>query len=121
MNEIHSTDPVGGLSFERPLELESLQYVAEAMGWPLVTPDAHDVSCGTLRKVPPSLAAATRCVPLVFNRRRVVLMVDDAVSGAFLLANPQLLGPPYRRRLEIALTTPRVIDVLLEKRRTLVK
>ena len=118
MNEHGSIEE---LSFEQPLELDVLQRVANAMDWPFVTPDAHSVSCGTLRKVPLSLATAKRCVPLVFNRRRVVLMVDDPLTGVVLLANPQLLGPPYRRRVEIALTTPRALDVLLDKRRRLVR
>ncbi len=109
------------LSFQQPMEMDTLQYMAKAMDWPFVTPDSHCVSCGTLRKVSLSLALTKRCVPLVFNRRRVVLMVDDPLSGSVLLANPQLLGPPYRRRVEIALTTPRVLDVLLDKRRRLVR
>ena len=113
--------PTEELSFEQPLEMDTLEYMAKAMDWPFVTPDAHSVSCGTLRKVSLSLASTKRCVPLVFNRRRVVLMVDDPLSGAVLLANPQLLGPPYRRRVEIALTTPRILDDLLDKRRTLVR
>ena len=117
MTEPELIEPI----FEQPLELDVLQCVADAMDWPFVTPGVHDVSCGTLRKVPLALAATKRCVPLVFNRRRVVLMVDDPLFGADLLANPQLLGPPYRRRVEIALTTPRVIDDLLDKRRRLVR
>jgi len=108
------------LSFEQSMEMDALQYIAKAMDWPFVTPDPHSVSCGTLRKVSLSLVLTKRCVPLVFNRHRVVLMVDDPLNGAVLLANPQLLGPPYRRRVEIALTSPRVLDVLLDKRRTLV-
>lgn len=109
------------IHFDQPMDLESLEYVAKAMGWPFVTPDAQSVSCGTLRKVPLSLATLKRCAPLVFNPRRVVLMVDDPLNGAVIEANPQLLGPPYRRRVEIALTTPGVIDSLLEKRSTLVR
>ncbi len=117
MKEPDSTE----LSFDGPLELDALRRLARAMGWPFVTPDAHSVSCGTLRRIPLALALTKRCVPLVFNRRRVVLLVDDPLSGAVLMADPPLLGPPYRRRVEIALTTPRVLDALLDKRRRLVR
>lgn len=119
MKELACNDELS--SFEDPLETEVLRLLARALGWPLVMPEAQSVSCGTLRKIPLVLATTKRCVPLVFNRHRVVLMVDDPLSGVVLMANPQLLGPPYRRRLQIALTTSRVLDVLLDKRRRLVK
>ncbi len=120
-NHVKERGSIEELFFEQPMEMDALQYMAKAMDWPFVTPDSHSVSCGTLRKVSLPLALTKRCVPLVFNRRRVVLMVDDPLLGAVLLANPQLLGPPYRRRVEIALTTPRVLDVFLDKRRRLVR
>ncbi len=109
------------ISFGHNVEYDTMKYVARALGWSLVMPDAASVSCGTLRKVSLALACTKRCVPLVFNRNRVVLVVDDPLHGLVLTANPQLIGPPYRRRLEIALTTPGRLDALLEKRRTLVQ
>ncbi len=109
------------ISFEHTMEYDIMGYLARALGWLFVIPDVGSVSCGTLRKVPLSLACTHRCSPLVFNQRRVVLMVDDPLSGISLMANPQLLGPPYQRRLEIALTTPHALDALLDKRRKLVR
>jgi hypothetical protein len=68
-----------------------------------------------------AFAAKERCIPLVWNARRIVLAVDDPASGVRLAACSAAFGPPYGREVEIALATPRGIDLALEKRLTVVR
>ncbi|MBI4603184.1 MAG: hypothetical protein HY721_14590 [Planctomycetes bacterium] len=96
--------------------VELARHVARALGWPYVELEEYSVSCGILRKVPAELACRLRCVPLVFNRRRVVLAVDDPFQGMYAQLHPELFGPPYDRDVEVALATARGIDRALEKR-----
>ena len=90
--------------------------MARALRWPFVDLEEYSPSCGTLAKVSAEFACRARCVPMVFNEHRVVLVVDDPVGGAYLLANPELFGPPHTRKVELALTTPEALDVALRKR-----
>lgn len=103
------------------LEYEVARHLAKALGWTFVDLREYRVSCGVLRKVPAELACRFRCVPLVFNHLRTVLAVDDPWNAAYLAANPQLLGPPYRHRLEFALTIPCALDACLHRRLTVVR
>ena len=107
--------------FHGPPATDALRGLATAFGWRFT--DAADlyVSCGTLRKMPLTASLLLRCVPLAVWRGRAVVVVDDPLSGVYVEANPQILGPPYRREVEVVLTTPRVIDALLERRRRLVR
>lgn len=95
--------------------------IARAFQWPFLEATHIIISCGTLLKVGLDLATVKRCVPLAWQKKRVVLLVDDPLNGVFLLSNPQLFGPPYNRKVEIVMTHPEIIDVLLEKRRSVVK
>ena len=96
-------------------------HLARALGWPFVDLAEYTISCGILRKIPAELCCRLRCVPMVFNEHRVVLVVDDPFTAAYLSANPELLGPPYNHKLEFAVTTSRALDSSLHRRMTLVK
>lgn len=100
---------------------EVTKHLARALGWPFVDLDHYSISCGVLRRIPAELACRERCVPMVFNAFRVVLVVDSPWSGAYMTANRHLLGVPSDRRLELALTTPRALDEALKKRVSLVR
>jgi type II secretion system (T2SS) protein E len=100
---------------------ETTRRLAAALGWPYVDLEKYAISCGLLRRIPAELACRERCVPMVSNAFRVVLVVDNLFSAAYMAANPQLLGAPYGRRLELALTTPRALDAALRKRASLVR
>ena len=102
-------------------QTEVARHIARALGWPFVDLEEYSPSCGTLAKVSAEFACRTRCVPMVFNEHRVVLVVDDPVGGANLLANPELWGSPHTRNVEVALTTPTALDVALRKRIEVVK
>ena len=100
---------------------ERAQHLARALGWPFVDLAAYSISCGTLRRIDAALACRERCLPMVFNRSRVVLVVDDPFQGAAMAANPQLLGTPPPTRIEFALTTPEALDAALLKRLNVVR
>ena len=115
------TDEKRARHLEPHREQEMARQVAAAMSWPAVDFREYFVSCGTLRKLPAELCCRLRCAPIIFNSRRVVLAVDNLFHAAYLLANPQLLGPPYRHDLEFAFTSPSSLDLCLHKRITVVK
>jgi hypothetical protein len=81
----------------------------------------YTISCGILKRIPAELSCRLRCVPMVFNARRVVLVVDDPFTAAYLAANSQLLGPPYDHKIEFAMTTRRSLDSSLNRRAALVR
>ncbi len=101
-------------------EREFAEQMAEALGWPFVDLERYSVSCGLLKKVSAEMACRTRSVPMVFNRHRVVVVVDDPFQGVYMSMHPELLGPPYSHRVEIALSTRRGLDAALHRRITLV-
>ena len=107
---------MGTADQESALNRTVTEHLALAMGWRFVEPTADTVSCGLLRKIPAELACRLRCVPLVWNSRRIVLVVDDPFHGAYMAANSYLLGAPYNRPVELALATRAALDVLLHKR-----
>lgn len=100
---------------------KSNRYLARALGLPFVDLAEHPISCGILRKIPAEVCCRFRCVPVVFNKHRVVLAVDDPFNAAYLSASPELLGPPYNHKLEFAVTTSHALDLSLHRRVTLVK
>ena len=100
---------------------ELSKHLARALGWPFVDLERYAISCGVLRRIPAELACRQRCVPMVFNTFRVVLVVDSPWNGAYMAVNRHLLGAPYDRRLELALTTPRALDADLRRRISLVR
>jgi hypothetical protein len=101
--------------------MEATEHLARALGLPFVDLASYSISCGILSRIGADLACRERCVPMVFNKTRVVLVVDDPFQGARMAANPQLLGAPYRRRVELALTTPEALDAALGKRVNVVR
>ena len=110
----------------RPLERfpranERARELASCLGLPYVDLDEYAPSCGTLRKVPAELCCRLRCIPLVFNRRRIVLAVDDPFHAAYLSVNREMLGPPYRGPLAFAVTSTSGLDAALERRLRLVR
>ena len=102
-------------------ERRDSEELARALGWAFFDLEDYKVSCGVLKRIPAELACRLRCVPVVFSRRRVVLAVDDPFNAAYMAANQQLLGPPYRFPLEFALATRRGIDAALHRRLTSVR
>ena len=109
-------------SVERfPRASERARELASSLGLPYVDLDEYAPSCGTLRKVPAELCCRLRCIPLVFNRRRIVLAVDDPFHAAWLSANREILGPPYRGPLAFAVASAADLDAALERRLHLVR
>jgi hypothetical protein len=101
-------------------EADAARLTATALGWSFVDLEEYSISCGILRTVPAELACRARCVPMVFNSRRVVLVVDDPFQGIYVSLHPELFGPPCRQEVEVALTTRRGLDNALHKRITVV-
>ncbi len=118
-----TSDFEGRLGYEMgpSIEGDAMQLVARSLGWTYVEPDAVVVSCGTLRRVALGFAVVKRCLPLAFTSERAVILSDDLMSALEVASNPQLLGPPYHRQVDVVLTTPAVVDAMIEKRRTLVR
>jgi hypothetical protein len=92
--------------------------LAGAAGLPFVDLRRYSISPGILRRVPASQARARRWVPMVFNPRRVVLVVDDPALpftqdpeelAALLDATPDL-------GFEFALASPSALDAVIEFR-----
>ena len=101
---------------------EAFGHMARALDLPLVDLGTYAISCGILRRVPAEMACRLRCVPMVFNDRHAVLVVDDPFTAAYLDVNREMLGPPYRRReVTFALTTPEALDACLRRRVLVVK
>jgi hypothetical protein len=104
---------------------ERARELASSLGWPYVELEEYAVSCGILKRIPAELCCRLRCIPLVFNRRRIVLAVDDPFHAAYLSANPQLLGSPRGSPpggpVMFAMASPRGLDAALERRLLLVK
>jgi hypothetical protein len=82
--------------------------LARAAGVPFVDARSLSVSAGILRKIPVTMARSRRCVPLVFNQRRIVLVVDDPFIS--LATEPPAVLSELRlddlRRVEFALAAP---------------
>ena len=105
----------------RPKETEAALHLSAAAGLPFVDLEEYCVSCGILKRISAELACRLRCVPMVMDARQAILVVDSIFTAAYLSAYPQLLGPPYRRRLGFALTTPQGMDAALHRRVSLIK
>jgi hypothetical protein len=100
-------------------ELEQSRHLARALGLPFVDLRDYAVSPGILRKLPLRTVVKHRCVPMVYNPRRIVLLVDDAASLAYLAARSRLPGLPGNRPREFALTTPSGLDAAIRRRQEL--
>lgn len=107
-----------------PREVELFQWLARSLGAPFVDLREYRISSGILRKLPRDLAMEYRCVPMVFNRRRVVLVHDSPADALRLAADP----PPFlrfrareegSRSVEFALTTSSALDEALARRLSL--
>jgi hypothetical protein len=97
------------------LEDTLYRQLAWAAGLPFVDLRAYRISGGILRKVPAALARSRRWVPMVFNCRRVVLVVDNPAApfGAGREEVAELLGVPPEREIGFALAAPSALDALL--------
>lgn len=103
-------------------EADHARIISAAYGLPFVDLEEYAVSCGLLRRIDAELACRLRCVPMIHNTQRIVLVVDEPFQALYLSANPELIGPSeIRSRLEFALTTRRGLDRALERRLTLVR
>ena len=103
------------------LDGDAAEQLARALKRPFVDLETYSISCGVLGKVPAELCCRLRFVPMIHSKRRVVLVVDDPFAEAYLAANQELLGPPYRFPLEFAVATTRGIDTALRKRMAMVR
>jgi hypothetical protein len=97
-------------------EREAARHLAWALGLPYVEPEAGSISPGTLRKLALRVSLASRCVPLVYNARRVVLVIDQPATALILGADPGPLGLSPGQRLEFALTPPSALEAWLARR-----
>lgn len=76
------------------------------------------ISGGILQKISATLARSRRWVPMIFNPRRVVLIVDNAFVPFSFCPNElsELLGVSSDTRVEFVLASPSAIDAFLEER-----
>lgn len=95
--------------------------LAWALGLEFVDLRLFPISGGTLRKVPLSVARSRRWVPLVFNRRRVILAVDDPFTAAVVEpgAVESLLDLPPGREIRFTLGAPSALDDVLARRESI--
>lgn len=105
----------------RAREMQVARHLAAALDWPFVDLCEYQISCGVLRRISAELCCRLRCVPMVFNAHRVVVVVDDPYAALYLLANQEILGPPYHHRLQFALTYRSALDACLARRLALVR
>ena len=104
------------------LEVEVTRHLARSLGVSFVDLEEYVISPGILSKVARDFSARYRCVPMVCNRRRVVLVHEDPADILRLSADPGLLatsgleGVGEKRTLEFALTTPPALTRTLERR-----
>ena len=103
-------------------EVETARELARVVGFPFVDLRDYAISPGILRKLPRDFAVRYRCVPLICNPRRIVLVHDSPADALFVAANPAILaaagvrGPDRERRLEFALTSSSALERALERR-----
>ena len=92
--------------------------LAWAAGLTFVDLRSARISSGTLRKVSPEVAQSRRMVPLIFNSRRAVLIVDDpSVPFSAGLENfHAMLGVPEHHEVAFALASPTALDEVLADR-----
>ena len=107
------------MSIERQREREVARHLARALGVPFVDLDEYSISPGILSKLPLDTMVENRCLPMIFNSRRVVLLVDDASRMARLSSGDRIVGAPVGRRFEFAITTRSGVDAGIERRRAL--
>ncbi|HLU49542.1 MAG TPA: hypothetical protein VK116_15700, partial [Planctomycetota bacterium] len=72
--------------------IERTRHVARALSLPFVDLAAYRVSPGILRKIPLETAERHRCVPIVWNHRRVILACAEPADVAWLLSRPEEVG-----------------------------
>ncbi len=102
-------------------QVETCRQVAYSLRLPFVDLRAYRISPGILRKLPTRFAVRYRCVPMVYNHRRVLLVHDNPADIFFLSTNPDVLdilglgGPEGAVVLEFALTTKAALDESLER------
>ncbi len=106
-------------------EKELFSHLARSLRLPFVDLKEYKISPGILRKLPRDVAKRYRCVAMVCNARRVVLVHDRPADGLFLSTNPALLGlsetvgRDSKRVVELALTTTSALDAALARRLSL--
>ena len=71
-----------------------------------------------IKKIPSTHARSKRWIPMIFNKRRVILIIDDPFV-AFSLSREELwefFGPPYGREFGFVMATPSALDGVLEEK-----
>jgi hypothetical protein len=82
---------------------DATRRLAHAFDLPFVDLDEYEISPGMLRKLPARLSIEERCVPMMDNPRRTVLVVDDVARIPWLELRRQELGIGLGKQLEFAL------------------
>ncbi len=92
--------------------------LAEAAGLIYVDLRTYHIPGGFLKRIPLAQAKEMRWVPMIFNSRRVVLIVDDPFK-ALVQDRGELarrFGPPWDREFNFALASPAAMDDFFEKK-----
>jgi len=99
-----------------PLANDDTRRLARAFDLPFVDLDEYEISPGVLRRLPARLTVEERCVPIVDNPRRLVLVVDDAARVPWLELWRRELGLGVGKRLEFALASTTGLNATLGRR-----
>ena len=104
------------------LEVEACRHLARSLRLPFVDLRRYRISPGVLRKIPGEKALRYRCVPMIYNSRRIVLIHDSPADMFFLASEPGALGisgitgAGRSRALEFGLTTRSAFEETLKRR-----
>ena len=104
------------MSLPVPPHRTDAQLVAKACDLPFVDLDSYEISPGMLRRISSRVAIEERCVPMVDNPRRTVLVVDDPARIAWLATQRHELGLGQGREIEFALASTEGLDRTLSRR-----
>ncbi|MEM7230990.1 MAG: hypothetical protein AAF517_02375 [Planctomycetota bacterium] len=80
-------------------EVESYQRIAECAGVPFIDLRDYRISPGILQKLPRSFVNDHRCVPMVFNRTRVILVCADPADAYLIEA--EMEQPRFEREIDL--------------------
>ena len=99
-----------------PPDKMDAELLAKACGVPFVDLDIYEISPGMLRRISSRVSIEERCVPMVDNPRRTVLVVDDPARIAWLVTQRRELGLGQGREVEFALASREGLDRALSRR-----
>ena len=97
-------------------DLSPLEFLARGWGLPCVDLESNEISDAILRRHPARVSIRERCVPMLDNPRRTVLVVDDASRIPVLELRRDEFGIPRGKPLEFALTSSEGLTETLLRR-----